>query len=521
MHAQNQLPVVTINQVNVDTASKTISINFDATDPDNDTLLISVFLSADSGRSFLAPLQAVQGDVGNLIPSGLNKSVQLSYNTDSLMVAAGGDPNSWFRIRIVASDRKPYDLSSLLAEIDSSLVIDYMQTFSGSRNHIANQSALDVIRDSIATKLQRFGLQTQRSDFAFGTYGGQNIWGRKPGLIDEEHTILVDAHYDAVSNTPGADDNASGLAGTLISAEILSVLNFEKTLKFIAFDKEESGLLGAGYYVSNSIPSYEDIEVVLNMEMIGYYDDAPNTQLIPSGFSQLFPAAVDSINASGNRGIWLFVVGNQNSSSYSIRYDSIARLYIPDVNTLVLNVPGNGQIAPALRRSDHAKFWDAGYKALMLTDGADYRNLNYHTPGDSLGTLNIAFLIRNIQATLISAAALAKPISATTASAGSWQLLTGLTSVENPLRPDSWELFPVPALDQVYLRTNLPADQYRFRILDAAGKLVQELSLTLSGLNQLSRIELNHLEHGLYYTELVSSKCRLVKKMVLSESHVH
>jgi hypothetical protein len=520
-YSQNQPPVVFINQTSVDTATKTITINFDAIDIQNDPIDIYVFLSADSGKTFLSPVQSVQGDAGINIPSGSNKSMQISYNSDSLMMAAQGNPASWFMVKIVATDNKPLNLPAILGFVDSAMVVEHMQFLSVQRNHSAHQGALNTIRDSIATRFNRFGLQTQTSSFNFGTFGGQNIWGRHPGLLDERKTIIVDGHYDAVANSPGADDNASAVAATLISAQILSLFNFEKTIKFIAFDKEENGLLGSGHYVSNSIPPFEDIEVVLNMEMIGYYDDAPNTQQIPTGFSQLFPVAVDSITASGNQGKWLFVVGNTNSSAYSAAYDSIARAHIPHVNTLRLDVPGNGQIAPDLRRSDHAKFWDAGYKALMLTDGADFRNANYHTPGDSVGTLNIDFLIRNIQATLMVAATLAKPISASHALAGSWQLLNGLTSVNAIYRNDNWELFPVPAQHQLFVRINLPAGNYQLKITDPQGKVVQTQNIQVVQANQTLQLNLNHLESGLYFAELSNDENRLVKKMIVSESHKH
>lgn len=524
VNAQNNLPQVSINSTVVDTVNKTIHLNFDAIDVDNDALEIKVLLSADSGVSFVAAMQNISGDIGYPITQGINKSATITYQADSLFYAANANISAWFMVKIVVSDKKHIAIEDMILPIDSALVYHYMQYIAQPRHHTAAPAGLSLIKDSIEVNFNRFNLQTQRSSFNFSTYGGENIIGRKPGLMQEKNTIIVDAHFDAVANSPGADDNGSSLAAVLIASKILAPYQFEKTLNFIGFDKEENGLLGSAYYVNNSIPSYQQTEAVLNMEMIGYYSDAPNSQSIPAGFSQLFPIAVDSINTGGNKGVWLFAVGNTNSAALSMAFDTIARNYVPDVKSLVLTVPGNGQIAPDLRRSDHASFWDAGFKGLMLTDGADFRNANYHTPGDSLGTLNIPFLVRNIKAITATAAVLAQPISANAAVAGAWQLIKDIPfSIDEKNTTVEVEVYPNPTQEELYIKFNKNITNVQVKLENAAGKIVAHQAL--NNVKQNSTVSLpihvSVLASGIYYLTATSSDFNCVKKIVISQAHKH
>lgn len=519
--AQNSAPVVTVNSANVDTASKTININYNALDSDNDLLEVKVWLSADSGVSYVAPIQLATGALGFPVTPGVNKTIVITYHPDSLYYASNGNLNAWFMVKIVATDRKPVAIQNLLPAIDSALVYDYMQYIAQPRHHVVAPQGLIMLKDSIEANFIRHHLQTQRSSFTFGAVASENILGRKPGLWQEKNTIIVDAHFDAVANSPGADDNGSSVAAVLIASKILSDLSFEKTIQFIGFDKEENGLIGSLYYVNNSIPTYQQTDAVLNMEMIGYYSDALNSQLIPNGFSQLFPAAVDSITSGGNQGVWLFAVGNTNSAPLSFAFDTLARNYVPDVKSLVLNVPGNGLIAPDLRRSDHAPFWDAGYKALMLTDGADFRNANYHTPGDSLGTLNFPYMVRNIQAITAVAAELAMPISAGNDFKGAWQLIKDVPfSLDKKQQNFSLQIYPNPASKDLYLKFDKDFPALQLKISDATGKIIVTNNIPQINNGQVYKISIQGLSAGIYYLNGTANGLTFNKKIVVTEGHI-
>jgi hypothetical protein len=273
-------------------------------------------------------------------------------------------------------------------------------------------AGLMAIRDTLVNRFTGLGFQVNTQNVTYGGATVPNVIGRHPGLYQDTRTYIVDGHYDAVANTPGADDNATAVVGTLIAAKVLGQYRFRKSLRFIGFSFEEQGLIGSGQYVQHGIPAWDQIEGVLNLEMIGYYSDEPNSQEVPTGFEVLFPAAIADLAADGYRGNFLTVVGNTASNPLIAAFQAAADTYVPQLRRIPLSVLGNGLIAPDLRRSDHARFWDAGIKALMLTDGSEFRNNNYHTPADVPATLHMEFLTNCVKATVAAAAALAEPVNA-------------------------------------------------------------------------------------------------------------
>src|SRR5690606_13275738 len=146
---------------------------------------------------------------------------------------------------------------------------------------------------------------------------GRNLIGRFAGYAEETTTYVLDAHYDTVPNTPGADDNGSGVVGMLEAMHILSPLPSRRTLEFIAFDNEEDLLTGSTTYVQQGIPAYVQIAGVINFEMIGYYSDQPNSQDVPTGFNQLFPDYYNALAADQFRGN--FLAGATNVQSNPLR----------------------------------------------------------------------------------------------------------------------------------------------------------------------------------------------------------
>jgi hypothetical protein len=185
-----------------------------------------------------------------------------------------------------------------------------------------------------------------------------------------------------------------------------------------------------------------------------------------------------------------------------------------------MNVPANGQIAPDLRRSDHAPFWDAGIKALMLTDGAEFRNTNYHTPGDSLGTLNIPFLVRNIQAVTAVAAHLAKPISADEEHKGAWQLLKDVPfSMEKIGRSFNVEFYPNPSNNNLYFKFNQSYTSMNLSINDLSGKILLNKAFNTITAGQVYEMPINTLKAGVYYVSGNSSNETFIKKLVVTDDH--
>ncbi|MCC5916559.1 MAG: M28 family peptidase [Cryomorphaceae bacterium] len=520
--SQNSAPTVTINNVVTDTANRTITVDFDLADADNDPLEVSAFLSADSGVAHVVGGISVTGDVGFPITPGNNKSLVLTY-TKSDLAAAANQSAPWSTIKIVATDRKTPDISDIIAPIDSASVYADMQFLSIPRHHTSAPTGLEVVKDSMVSVFSQSGLQTTRLPFSMGNVQAENIKGRKAGVSQEGKVIIIDGHFDAVSNTPGADDNASAVAAVLAAARVFQQYQFNKSINFLGFDKEEQGLLGAIHYVGNSIESYEDIEAVINGEMLGYRDTTPNSQQIPFGFDMVFPEAVDSINSENRRGLFLFVIGNtQNSSALSSYFDSVARTYVPGVRSLVLNAPGTGALTPDLRRSDHAVFWDAGIPALMLTDGADTRNPHYHQPTDNLSTIDFPFLVKNIKALVATVAALAEPTYAGVAVSQSFQLAQNLDiSVAHHHPLAQFEVFPNPSGGQVFVRFPETINEtVEITVTAIGGKRILNQKIRVRAGEQIN-LDLGNNTTGLFFVEVSAGDVRFAKKLILHEGHSH
>jgi len=400
--AQNQVPVISNFQVTPDWQNQTLELSYEVSDAENDPLEITVQFSDNGGKTYgITGLVPVSGDVGYPVQPGTR-----SISCD---IAALSNLGNSFQVRLIADDRQAFDIQALVNEVDSNRLRADLVFVEGIRHRTAGNTHLNATRDSLKNLFLNAGLFYDEQAVPFGNYTGKNIIGTLPGTVSAEKVVINDAHYDTVSNAPGADDNGSGTVGVMEAARLLSRFPFKNSLRFIGFDLEESGLVGSIRYVSSGIPIGEEILGVFNHEMIGYWSDEPNTQTLPPGFAQLFPTQSAEIAANSFRGDFITNVGNVNSQPLSLLFSNSAQQYVPDLKVITLNVPGNGQIAPDLRRSDHAPFWDAGRQALMLTDGANFRNECYHTPGDTLDEkLNFTFLSNVVKATIAAMIQLAE-----------------------------------------------------------------------------------------------------------------
>jgi hypothetical protein len=317
----------------------------------------------------------------------------------------------------------------LVDQVDSTRLYNDLKFVEGIRHRTAGPAHLQAVRDSIKHLFWTSGLFGGEHTFSYSTYTGRNIIGHQPGLTAPEKVVIVDAHYDTVNVAPGADDNGSGTVGMMEIARILSRYPSQKSLRYIGFDLEESGLVGSTKYVANGLQAGEHVDAALNFEMIGYYSEKPNSQTFPTGFSLLFPTAYATSYNDQFRGNFITNVGCDSSKTLANALQDAATQYVPDLKMITIVAPGTGTIAPDLRRSDHAPFWDAGAKAVMITDGANFRNLCYHTAQDTLDNkLNMTFMSRVVRATLATAAGLAGMQH------GSWKtaVFQNLVGVETP-----------------------------------------------------------------------------------------
>jgi Zn-dependent M28 family amino/carboxypeptidase len=195
---------------------------------------------------------------------------------------------------------------------------------------------------------------------------------------------ILGAHFDTVAGTPGADDNASGVAVLLEVARLARNLTPPRPWAFIGFTCEEPPAfftpdMGSRVYVKRARQQKANILGMLCLEMVGYYSQAPHSQSLP------LPLKLMGYPTTGN---FIGLVSDRRSRPLMVRLEAAIQggCRLP---TVTLAVPLGGHILPEVRLSDHANFWDEGYRAIMLTDTAFMRNPNYHGPGDVMDRLDL------------------------------------------------------------------------------------------------------------------------------------
>ena len=267
------------------------------------------------------------------------------------------------------------------------------------RHPFTSPASLRRAEDYLVEQFTHLGLAVSTHSFKAlgGTY--RNVIATLPPFQASASPLpplIVAAHYDTVEGSPGADDNASALAVMLEVARNLRRVPLTRSVRFIAFCLEEENLLGSLAYASSLRAAHEEICGAIVMECVGYARTEEGSQQKPTGV----PVAVPTV------GDFLGVVGNVVSAPLVRAVEAAANLAVPELKTVSLLVPGNGELLPDTRRSDHAAFWHHGYPALMLTDTANFRNPHYHQPTDTFETLNLAFMEQVARAVTAAAIAL-------------------------------------------------------------------------------------------------------------------
>ncbi len=257
-----------------------------------------------------------------------------------------------------------------------------LQAIVGERSPFSGQRHLAEVESFIEKELASYSLAVESDTFSYRGKNFRNIVGRLSAQRGAS-LIILGAHFDSVEGTPGADDNASGLAVLLEAARLLSRARLRSELLFCAFNLEELNMIGSTYFAKKLKAAEVKVDAMISLEMIGYTDPRPGSQKYPIGLSWLYP----------DRGDFIGVIGNWNSSSLLRRFTRQMR-QVPGLPVETLSVPGNGGLVPAVRLSDHSPFWDLGYPALMVTDTSFFRNPHYHGPRDTLDTLNLDFMAK-------------------------------------------------------------------------------------------------------------------------------
>ncbi|MEM8883191.1 MAG: M28 family peptidase [Planctomycetota bacterium] len=226
--------------------------------------------------------------------------------------------------------------------------------------------------DWIAAQLQRAGYEPGRQPVTAMGETFDNIEAERPG---NEEIVVIGAHYDTASDSPGANDNASGVAATLALARRFADRPTRRTLRFVLFTNEEPPFfatddMGSAHYARRCKERGENVFLMISLETIGYFSDEENSQEFPL-------ATLEKLY--GNRGNFIAFVGNV--ATHRMTYRAV------DVFRAKAEIPSHGTTLPALVQgvdwSDHRCFWEQGYRAFMVTDTAPFRYPHYHERTDT------------------------------------------------------------------------------------------------------------------------------------------
>ena len=210
--------------------------------------------------------------------------------------------------------------------------------------------------------------------------GKQDNLGLEKRIKKRLPPIVIGAHYDTVPGSPGADDNATGVAVLLELARDIASGPLKYPVQLVAFDMEEYGYLGSSHHAAKYKQQQESIRLMISLEMLGYCNHNPNSQSYPAGLKYFYPNSGNFIALIGT----LRTVPDLMNLSGKIRKSGQPCEWLP--------VPNRGLIVPDTRRSDHVPFWDNGYPDIMVTDTANMRNPHYHRESDKIETLDLDFL---------------------------------------------------------------------------------------------------------------------------------
>jgi hypothetical protein len=277
-------------------------------------------------------------------------------------------------------------------------------------------------------------------DQAFGIHAGDvNVVATKTGTTDPEEIYIICGHYDSISNNPtylapGADDNGTGTVGVLEAARILRDYDFEATIRFVCFSREEQGLVGSAAYAQECRAKGDSIVAVLNFDMIGYEDVNP-----------------EDLNIICNTpSIWL---GDQ--------FEAAAGLYVPQLSI-------NRQLSSHVG-SDNSSFWDVGYDGFCGIEDSPLNNPYYHRTTDQIGTIDFDFYVQSVKGAVASLAELARPEQ-------------GSASVVDSFEPRILKAAPNPGRGMIAFEIRAEGPQpVRFAIYDVNGRHVNTLASAVDG----------------------------------------
>ena len=260
----------------------------------------------------------------------------------------------------------------------------------GQRN-MQTEGSMDASVNWIARRFDEIGYEPRRQEYTlrdarFQGDTAANVIAEVEGESVADEIVVIGAHYDTVPGSPGANDNASGVAVLLSLAEWFRERPQARTLRFVAFANEEHPFhrtsdMGSEVYALEQRQAGADITAMISMDGLGYFSDEPGSQHYPLRPIQWFYP---------DRGDFIGLITRTRDAPLVRRAIGAFRQEA--------TVPSEGAALPegipGVAWSDHRAFWDQGYAALLVTDTLPFRDPAYHRPGDTPERLDYDRLAR-------------------------------------------------------------------------------------------------------------------------------
>jgi Zn-dependent M28 family amino/carboxypeptidase len=268
----------------------------------------------------------------------------------------------------------------------------HIEVIAAREHNVVNYEELEKVARYLEATLQSFGYKVGQQEFIADGKPVRNIdvtIEPAAGTTDPE-VIVVGAHYDSARNTPGANDNASGVAGVLELARMLRDLDGKigKRIRLVLFVNEEppyfgTDAMGSRQYARALAARGERVVAMYSLETLGFYSSEPGSQRYPAPFGMMFPDRADFVAFVGMLGSRPLVRETLRSFRSHTAFPSIG-------GVAPRQVPGIGW-------SDHWSFAEQGFQAVMITDTALYRYPHYHRPTDTPDKVEVEKLARVIK----------------------------------------------------------------------------------------------------------------------------
>lgn len=257
-----------------------------------------------------------------------------------------------------------------------------------SPRSVENPAMLEAAGDYVLAQMRAAGAQPEIQNVDVNGAVYRNFitrFGPADGPL-----LVIGAHYDACGQTPGADDNASGVAALLELTRLLARDRPSKPVELVAYTLEEppyfrTDFMGSYWHARSLAQQKRAVRLMVSLEMIGFYRDQAKSQDYPvAGLGVLYP----------DQGNFIALVGAFSDVSNMRRMKALFK-GASDLPVESINAPSS---VPGVDFSDHASYWRFGMPAIMVTDTAFLRNPNYHEAGDTPDTLDYVRMAKVVRA---------------------------------------------------------------------------------------------------------------------------